>query len=123
MDDVNERQNFGALLRSYRTRAGLSQEELAERAGLSRRGIADLERGARRSPHPATVRRLLEALELDEESRAALLSAARRDDKTTEATNWSAPSGLPLKLTSFVGREREVDELVQRVKVGRLVSR
>jgi DNA-binding XRE family transcriptional regulator len=37
--------SFGALLQQHRTVAGLSQEELAERAGLSRRGISDLERG------------------------------------------------------------------------------
>jgi transcriptional regulator with XRE-family HTH domain len=42
-------------LRRYRVLAGLSQEALAERAGLSRRGIADLERGARRFPYPDTA--------------------------------------------------------------------
>jgi len=47
---------FGVLLLRYRMAAGLSQEDLAERAGLSRRGISDLERGARRAPHPATAR-------------------------------------------------------------------
>jgi transcriptional regulator with XRE-family HTH domain len=44
---VDEEHGFGALPRRHRTVAGLSQEALAERAGLSRRGIADLERGAR----------------------------------------------------------------------------
>src|SRR5579859_1515483 len=67
--------SFGVLLR-YRLAAGLSQEELAERAGLSRRGLSDLERGARRTPYPATVRRLAEALGLAEADRAALLMAA-----------------------------------------------
>jgi transcriptional regulator with XRE-family HTH domain len=33
------------LLLQHRLAAGLSQEELAKRAGLSRRGISDLERG------------------------------------------------------------------------------
>jgi len=42
--------SFGLLLQRYRVAAGLSQEELAERAGLSRRGISDLERGARAFP-------------------------------------------------------------------------
>src|SRR5579884_3452685 len=46
---------FGCLLQRQRLAAGLSQEELAERAGLSRRGISDLERGVRRSPLPATA--------------------------------------------------------------------
>jgi predicted ATPase/transcriptional regulator with XRE-family HTH domain len=57
--------------------AGLSQEELAERAGLSRRGISDLERGMRRVPYPATVRRLAQALGLDEAERTTLHVAAR----------------------------------------------
>src|SRR5205814_10660940 len=47
---------FGVLLHQYRTAAGLSQDELAELAGLSRLGISNLERGERRLPHPATVR-------------------------------------------------------------------
>ena len=38
---------FGELLRRQRVAAALTQEELGERAGLSRRGIADLESGAR----------------------------------------------------------------------------
>jgi transcriptional regulator with XRE-family HTH domain len=64
------------LLQRLRAAAGLSQEELAKRAGLSRRGISDLERGARRTPYPATVRRLSGALGLGLGERAALLAAA-----------------------------------------------
>ena len=65
------------LLQQHRVSAGLSQEELAERAGLSRRGISDLERGQRRVPHPGTVRRLAEALSLDQSQRATLLASAQ----------------------------------------------
>src|SRR3569833_1743840 len=39
--------DFGSILRRYRAAAGLTQAELAARAGMSRRGIADIERGAR----------------------------------------------------------------------------
>src|SRR5690242_1693734 len=49
---------FGAVLRGFRVAAGLSQEELAERAGLSAHGISDLERGARSRPYAAAVQRL-----------------------------------------------------------------
>ena len=52
---------FGALLKRYREAAGLTQEELAERAELSVRGLIYLERGQRR-PYPSTVRRLADAL-------------------------------------------------------------
>jgi len=64
-------------LRRYRLAAGSSQETLAERSGLSVRGISDLERGARRFPRLETVRMLADALQLAEPDRAALLAAAR----------------------------------------------
>src|SRR6476659_5138987 len=63
---------FGEALRRRRGAAGLSQAELAERAGLSVHGISDLERGARLHPHPATVARLANGLGLDDESTAEL---------------------------------------------------
>ena len=55
---------FGALLRRYRRRAGLTQEELAEQAGISTRALSDLERGVRRRPHKDTVALLAGALAL-----------------------------------------------------------
>ena len=48
----------GALLREGRTRAGLSQRELARRAGTAQSVIARIERGTT-SPSWATLRRLL----------------------------------------------------------------
>ncbi len=68
---------FGALLRRQRRAAGLTQEALAARAGLSARGVSDLERGTRRHPYPATARRLADALAPPEAERAALLATAR----------------------------------------------
>ena len=47
----------GALLRGHRRAAGLTQEALAERAGLSRRGLQHLEAGDAR-PYPATLEAL-----------------------------------------------------------------
>jgi DNA-binding CsgD family transcriptional regulator/transcriptional regulator with XRE-family HTH domain len=69
---------FGALLRERRLAAGLTQEELAERAGVSARAVSDLERGGGRAPRLQTVALLAEALGLAEAHRAALLAAARR---------------------------------------------
>jgi WD40 repeat protein/class 3 adenylate cyclase len=57
-----EEGGFAESLRRHRLAAGLTQEGLAERAGLSARGVQDLERGLRRSPHPDTARRLASAL-------------------------------------------------------------
>lgn len=48
-------------IRELRQRASLSQQELAERSGVSRATIADLELG-RRHPQPKTRRKIAEAL-------------------------------------------------------------
>jgi transcriptional regulator with XRE-family HTH domain len=55
---------FGDLVRRARVAAGLSQEELAERAGISAHAVSDLERGLYRAPHRDTVERLGTALRL-----------------------------------------------------------
>ena len=116
---------FADLLRQLRTAAGLSQEELATRSGLSLRGISDLERGVRRAPHLTTVRVLGDALALGPEERQALLAAARPSrlpDTLDTAPGDYAP--LPLPLTSLLGRERETTALVSLLQTGtyRLVT-
>ena len=78
MDDTSTSTAFGALLRHHRHAAGMTQAELAERAGLSVRGISDLERGARRAPYQETVARLADALCLANDERVAFQAAARR---------------------------------------------
>ena len=103
---------FGEILRSLRTAASLSQETLAERAGLSLRGISDLERGARQTPRFTTVRLLADALALGPDDRQALVTAARPDKPTGKANGGvTVSSGLPAPLTAFIGRERELDDL------------
>ncbi|HEX7102709.1 MAG TPA: helix-turn-helix transcriptional regulator, partial [Nitrolancea sp.] len=56
---------FGELLRRDRLLAGLSQEALAERAGLSVDAIRALERGRRTAPRPETIGLLADALALE----------------------------------------------------------
>jgi DNA-binding SARP family transcriptional activator/DNA-binding XRE family transcriptional regulator len=63
---------FGALLRGHRRRVGLSQRELAERAGLSLTTVRDLEQGRTRQPQPPSLRALAAALGLGEDDVAAL---------------------------------------------------
>ena len=58
---------FGVRLRQHREAAGLTQEQLAERAGLTPNAISALERGERRRPYPQTVRALVDALGLTAE--------------------------------------------------------
>jgi tetratricopeptide (TPR) repeat protein/transcriptional regulator with XRE-family HTH domain len=69
---------FGTLLRRHRIAAGLTQEELAERAYISRRSISDMERGVPHRPHKETVELLAEALGLAGPDRGVLTKAAGR---------------------------------------------
>ena len=117
---AHDEDGFGALLRKLRLARGLTQEELAERAGLSARGLSDLERGARQRPRPESFALLAEALDLDPAERAGLdralhLCPPRRPRGVTSvptSTNRDesrcSPSrhNRPAAATSFVGRER-----------------
>jgi predicted ATPase/DNA-binding XRE family transcriptional regulator len=100
---------FGELLQRYRLAAGLTQEALAERAGLSVRGISDLERGVKRTPQQATLRLLVAALDLAEPEVGAFLAAARRlDGRSGLAVPPAAPiDHMPVPLTPLIGREAE----------------
>ncbi len=69
---------FAAQLKRYRVAAGLTQEELAERAGVSVRSIRDLERGAGRRPRKDTAALLATALVAPPDAQAAFVAAARR---------------------------------------------
>jgi predicted ATPase/DNA-binding XRE family transcriptional regulator len=138
MATTNAPGSFGALLLRHRVAAGLSQHELAQRAGLSQRGISDLERGTRRSPYPATAGRLADALQLSETDRVVLLEAAhagstrtsstplpRVDHETQRQADFSAAErrhNLPLALSSFVGRGPELNQLQELLTTTRLVT-
>src|SRR5438445_12105883 len=56
--------DFGERLRDLRRAAGLTQEQLAERAGVSPRSISGLERGEGGTPRRDTVALLVRALGL-----------------------------------------------------------
>jgi CheY-like chemotaxis protein len=60
LTDIKNR--FGTAVRSRRKRLGISQEELAGRAGLHRTYVADIERGAR-NLSLANIEKLAKALE------------------------------------------------------------
>ena len=105
--------SFGDLLLRLRSAAGLSQEELAERAGLSRNSISDLERGLRQAPRLGTVRLLADALSVGEDERTSLLTAAR-PTLFRDAGSGLTPSAralLPTRLTRLIGREAELASL------------
>src|SRR3712207_6591719 len=91
--------SFGAQVRQYRERAGLTQEALAERAGLTVNAISALERGTRRQPYLHTVTALATALALSAQEHAGLLAARTqpRDALITEpdSSTPTPPPALP----------------------------
>src|SRR5690348_3532003 len=98
---------FGALLKRFRLAKGLTQEDLAEQAGLSARAISDLERGVNHRPHQETLRCLTEALQLSEQEQGRLEEAIRRQGMAQVAL--ASGTALPLTHASslLVGRQRE----------------
>ena len=112
------------MLRALREGAGLSQEELAERAGLSPHAISALERGTRTRPYPHTLRSLAAALHLDESQRAALLGAVapRSARSSTDAVAARAPRALPAPATPLIGRDDDVARVADLLRTSRLVT-
>ena len=114
---------FGTLLRRRRIAAGLTQEELAERAGVSARSIGDIERGVSHAPRRDTVALLAGALGLTPDESPAFEAAARRLDDRSPAVpqaRSTSPTGIQPRPVGapappFVGRTRELALLTQHL--------
>jgi WD40 repeat protein/transcriptional regulator with XRE-family HTH domain len=91
--------SFAQLLRQLRTRAGLTQDELATAAGLSSRAVSDLERGVNRSARRETTRLLADALRLVGPARVRFEAAAR-----------GRPPGYGLGTPGGLGRPADAGE-------------
>ncbi|MFI0482843.1 NB-ARC domain-containing protein [Actinomadura sp. 9N215] len=115
--------NLGVLLRRWRERALLTQEQLAERARLNVRTVRRLEANGLRQARTTSLLLLAEALGLDTEERETLVDAARglsslggyEDPAGVGATGAAptpiVPRQLPADVAAFVGRERELTAL------------
>ena len=71
--------DVGHLVRDYRTRQGLTQVQLADKVGVSRKWIIDLEAG-KRAIELSLVLRTFSALDLQLEARECIPSAAEDTD-------------------------------------------
>ena len=107
---------FADLLRELRTEARLTQEELAEAAGLSPRSVSDLERGVNLTARKETARLLAEALHLTGPARAEFEAVARgRPGPGLAGAGGvaAATRTLPRDIASFTGRQRELEQLAE----------
>jgi predicted ATPase/transcriptional regulator with XRE-family HTH domain len=118
-----EGHDLASLLRRYRASAGLTQEELAERAGISARTISDVERGLRWSIYADTADRLAAALQLHSGERAGFVALARGrrhhllDGVASRGPGiWPTAGTTPLQATRLLGRERELILLLAALK-------
>jgi predicted ATPase/DNA-binding CsgD family transcriptional regulator/transcriptional regulator with XRE-family HTH domain len=115
---------FGAALRRHRRAAGLTQEALAERAGVGIRTVQGLEAGTS-APLRGTARRLAAGLALPPAARARFLAAAAPPPRARRTTappsgglrlvpppparpGLAPPGALPAAPSSFVGREADL---------------
>jgi tetratricopeptide (TPR) repeat protein/transcriptional regulator with XRE-family HTH domain len=101
---------FAGLLREMRAAAGLTQQELADRASISLRTVSNLERGAAAIPQRETVRLLGDALGLmgAERERFEVTARGRPLDGVSPA---AAVRSLPRDVAAFTGRQPELDQL------------
>jgi tetratricopeptide (TPR) repeat protein/transcriptional regulator with XRE-family HTH domain len=105
---------FGGLLRAYRERRLLSQEQLAERSGLSTRAIRNLENGTVRTPRGQSIRLLADALGLVGAQRDRFEEAARSSfplEPAAASPVTIVPHQLPPDIADFVGRTDLVGKL------------
>jgi tetratricopeptide (TPR) repeat protein/transcriptional regulator with XRE-family HTH domain len=96
--------DFGVLLREYRLAAGLTQEDVAGRSGLSVRAISGMEQGRTEHPHRRSVGLLADALKLGDADRAMLLAAVG----TRTAPRAGRPAQLPPDIPEFSGRTAQI---------------
>ena len=113
--------SLAGLLRQLRAQAGLSQEELAEAAGLSAGSVGNLERGITRTAHKDTAVLLAGALALTGPVRDLFVAAARGKVPAAEvlAARQEGPKAfaaatraLPRDIAAFTGRQAELARLM-----------
>jgi transcriptional regulator with XRE-family HTH domain len=101
--------SFAALLRAWRQRVPLTQEQLARRTGLTARTVRRLESGELRRPRPNSVQSLADALSLSDAERARFVAASLRSE--TAPVVVQIPQQLPGDVAGFVGRAESLRTL------------
>jgi predicted ATPase/transcriptional regulator with XRE-family HTH domain/tetratricopeptide (TPR) repeat protein len=105
------------ILVGLRAGRGLSQEQLAERSGISVRAIGEIERGATRRPQRETLRALADSLGLTAAEREAFVRSARAAPPAdTRRRRVGVRPVLPAPVTSILGRSADLDAVLRLVQ-------
>ena len=104
--------SFGSLLRDKRRAAGLSQRELADRAGLAFSYISKLENGRLPPPAADTVVALCDILQVSPDELLALTGKLPTDVQQTVTTSKTAQRFL-----REAGSLRLTDEEWERMRI------
>jgi tetratricopeptide (TPR) repeat protein/transcriptional regulator with XRE-family HTH domain len=116
----------GALVR-LREAAGLTQEDLAQRSGVSVRSISDIERGEVTRPRRRTLEALADAMNITPDQRQAFLTLYRPSPQPDAADvggqllqpgTPDTPAQLPLDVSGFVGRQDGLQQLTTYIADG-----
>jgi tetratricopeptide (TPR) repeat protein/transcriptional regulator with XRE-family HTH domain len=105
---------FALVLRGCRVRSGLTQDELAGKAGISVRGLRNLEAGKVDRPRPQTVQHLARALGLTGTDLANFLEAG--ESTPAPPLKVRRPMQLPPAPQGFAGRGAELHTLNDLVR-------
>jgi transcriptional regulator with XRE-family HTH domain/tetratricopeptide (TPR) repeat protein len=114
MAEQRRASSLGELLKQLRADAGLTQEALAESAGLSTRAVGSLERGVNQTARRETARLLADALGLAGPTRAVFEALARRPIATGRKRKPGQPAdatpgaGEPIGRRALIGRDGEI---------------
>src|SRR5437879_4779793 len=104
-------------LRRLRAAAGLTQDQLAGRAGLSANAISALERGDRRRASRHTIQSLADALGLAESARQALYASV-----APPPDGWTGSGHVPASPAPLIGREADIDAVLRLLADSRLLT-
>jgi len=131
MEDFVVEVSFGEWLKRRRAAEGWTQQQLAQRINCSISSLRKMESEERR-PSVQVIERLAELFNIPQNEQKSFLRFARGDwqvfsNTATGDMPWrvsrAAPqSNLPASLTSFIGREKEQEEIIDLITKHRLVT-
>lgn len=120
-------ESFGQLLKRLRKDRELTQQDLAERVGLSKSYLSKLERDDRAPPLP-TVRQLADHLGLSADETEKLVAAAQKTRQADRTGPESRPRTMPARVPPLprqdhppVGRAADLEAICAMLREGRRV--